>query len=163
MRSIVFRQGPYLPPEMYPPPYWRYQVTDPHYPGEADKNKLLATLFSMLFAVMPLAVLSADDLEEVRKSAAQGDSQSQFSMGQRYEAGKGGVERDLGKAAEWFRKAALQGYAKAQTNLGNFYRAGKGGIDKDYGEAMRWYRKAAGQDDTCLLYTSDAADELRSV
>jgi TPR repeat protein len=69
--------------------------------------------------------------KDVRKAAEQGDATSQFSLGQRYEAGKGGVERDLDEAVEWYRRAAQQDYAKAQTNLGNLYRAGKGRLDKD--------------------------------
>ena len=94
----------------------------------------MRTLILAALAAVPIAlggVSAAVAVAEEPKSAEQGDSKSQFSMGQRYEAGKGGVERDLDKAVGWYRKAAEQGHAKAQTNLGNFYRAGKGGGEKE--------------------------------
>ena len=99
-------------------------------------NLLPAIVFLFLFAAAPLAVLSAETLEDVRKSAEQGDSKSQFSMGQRYEAGKGGVERDLDKAVGWYRKAAEQGHALAQHGLGFMYLEGEC-VAKDGAEAVR--------------------------
>ena len=88
-------------------------------------RKLLATLLFILFTTAIIPTLQAASIEEARKSAEQGDKASQFSLGQRYEAGKD-VDRDFDKAADWYRKAAQQGHKKAQTNLGNLYRSGKG-------------------------------------
>ena len=113
--------------------------------GESAMKKLLARV--LLFLIIAAAPsLYADSIEEIRKSAEQGDMASQFRLAQRYEAGKD-VDRDINKAADWYRKAARQGHQKAQTNLGNLYRMGKG-VDKDYDEAMQWYRKAADQGDS---------------
>ena len=55
-----------------------------------------------------------------------------------------GVEKDFGKAAEWFTKAAEQGNANAQNNLGMMYKKGLG-VGKDFGKAVEWYTTAAEQ------------------
>uniref|UniRef100_UPI0040262DE2 tetratricopeptide repeat protein n=1 Tax=Alloprevotella sp. TaxID=1872471 RepID=UPI0040262DE2 len=58
-----------------------------------------------------------------------------------------GVDKDYGKAAEWYRKSAEQGNSEGQWKLGGCYEFGQG-IDKDYGKAVEWYRKAAEQGNT---------------
>ena len=65
-------------------------------------KKLLATFLFVLLAATAVPALCADSIEEVRKSAGQGDKASQFSLGQRYEAGKGGVKQDLDAAVDWY-------------------------------------------------------------
>jgi len=50
-----------------------------------------------------------------RRAAEQGDTDSQFNLGQFYISGKG-VPKDSAEAAKWFRKAAEQGLAVAQYN-----------------------------------------------
>jgi len=54
------------------------------------------------------------------------------------------LNKDYGKAVEWYRKAAEQGHALGQTNLGLMYGNGHG-VAQDYGKAVEWYRKAAEQ------------------
>jgi len=121
-------------------------------------RKLLATLLLILFATAP--TLHADSIEEVRKSAEQGDKAGQFRLGQRYEAGKG-VKRDLDKAADWYRKAAEKGFIDAQTNIGIMYYDGQG-VPRDHSEAAKWFQLAARQGDTeSLEYLGRIADERR--
>jgi len=51
-------------------------------------RKLLATFLFVLLASTAVPALCADSIEEIKQSAEQGDKASQFSLGQRYEAGK---------------------------------------------------------------------------
>ncbi|KAK3846814.1 MAG: hypothetical protein J3R72DRAFT_471130, partial [Linnemannia gamsii] len=74
-----------------------------------------------------------------RKAADQGDSTSQYKIGDLYFAAK-----DYAEAMTWYRKAAEQGHAAAQNNIGHLYQHGLG-VSQDYAEAMTWYRKAAEQ------------------
>ena len=105
--------------------------------GGSGMSKLRVVLLLVLMAAGPLPALCADSIEEIRQAAEQGDRNSQFSLGQRYEAGKGGVERDLEKALLWYRKASGQGHAKAQFELGIAYRDGKG-VQKDQVLGLMW-------------------------
>ena len=82
-------------------------------------------------------------LEDLIRSAEQGDADVQFSLGVGYVKGRG-VPQDYGAARKWFQLAAEQGHAAAQFNLGLMYASGLG-VPRDYGEAVRWYRKAAKQ------------------
>jgi len=77
------------------------------------------------------------------EAASDGDPQSQFEMGQKYDIGDG-VPEDLTGAVEWNRKAAEQGDADAHCEVGEAYRDGVG-VPEDYTEAVKWYRKAAEQ------------------
>lgn len=76
-----------------------------------------------------------------RKSAAQGDSYGEWSLGCCYTDGKG-VQQDDAKAMTSFRKAAKQGLAWAQNELGFCYLVGRG-VRKNIFQALRWYRRAA--------------------
>ena len=89
-------------------------------------------------------------------------------------------EPDQAKRMEYLKKSAQMGYTPAQAELGDCYAQGRG-VEKDYVKASEWYRRAAEppeppkqvetpqrlferyqqeSDQACLLYTSDAADEL---
>ena len=63
----------------------------------------------------------ATALKEWTPLAEQGDTDAQFSLGNRYRQGKG-VPQDYKTAVKWYRLAAEQGYADAQGNLGVMYR-----------------------------------------
>jgi TPR repeat protein len=60
---------------------------------------------------------AAQDLNEVRKMAEQGDAEAQFTLGQMYDSGDG-VAQNYKQAAAWYRKAAEQGNDSAQNFLG---------------------------------------------
>jgi hypothetical protein len=97
-----------------------------------------------------------------QKAAEQGDSESQYMLGQLYEDGgmgklvqdSGGVERlappegdnaipkDYSLALLWYRKAAEQGNTDAQSHLGRLYEDGTG-VPQDYSEAYFWANLAA--------------------
>jgi TPR repeat protein len=64
-----------------------------------------------------------------------------LELGGLYENGYG-VDRDYGKAREWYQKAADKGNAYAMYNLGGLYENGNG-VAQDYGKAREWYQKAA--------------------
>ena len=82
-------------------------------------------------------------VKEVRDLAAQGNAESQFSLGVMYAKGTG-VRRNDVEAVKWFRKSAEQGYASAQRSMGIMYGTGKG-VSQNFAEAAKWYHKAAEQ------------------
>ena len=82
---------------------------------------------------------------ELEASAAKGDADAQYDLGERYSKGNG-VPLDQEKAVAWYRRAADQGLAKAQAGLGRCYAKGEG-VAKDYSQAVAWFRKAAEQGD----------------
>lgn len=81
------------------------------------------------------------NLDADRKAAEAGDASAQFTMGSRYEDGRG-VDRDMKEAIDWYRKAAANGNVEALAYLGVIYDRGRG-VKQDDAEAATWYRKAA--------------------
>jgi TPR repeat protein len=77
------------------------------------------------------------------KAADHGRADAQFILGVCFAFGQG-VEKDCGKAAEWFQKAADHGRADAQFILGACFKNGQG-VDEDHFKAVEWYQKAADQ------------------
>ena len=84
-----------------------------------------------------------NDIEALKRAAAQGHAESQYKLGYCYEIGEG-VEESCEEAVKWYRKAAEQGYDTAQNDLGYCYYNGQG-VEQSYTEAVKWYRKAAEQ------------------
>jgi TPR repeat protein len=84
-----------------------------------------------------------NDFYSARESAAAGDAQAQFALGNRYFSGVG-VPQDYGQALLWFTKSANQGFAQAQNQLGYIYQH-KFGVPRDYKRAVAYYRSAAKQ------------------
>ena len=82
-------------------------------------------------------------LEVLRGSAAEGDANAQFALGNLLERGDG-VPPHPEEAAQWYEKAAQQGHAESQYTLGIIYLQGQA-VEKDYAAAARWFRKAAQQ------------------
>lgn len=83
------------------------------------------------------------NIEELRQKAEKGDSVAQTMLGVEYMKGDQ-VEKDLGKAIEWWKKAAEKGYAEAEYKLGVCYHFGFC-IKKSHKLARYWYEKAANQ------------------
>ena len=83
--------------------------------------KIVLLLLSILVCAPAFA---ADDTKDVQtrifsyflNRANEGDMGAQFIIGSRYEHGTG-VERDLGKAYQWYAKAAVQGHPLAQQKM----------------------------------------------
>ena len=102
---------------------------------------LLSLTFLFLFSGS--SVVFADDWQDLRLAAEQGDDLAQYNMGVMYAKGEG-VPQDYKEAAKWYRLSAEQGFAQAQSNLGSMYAAGEG-VPQDYKEAVRWTQLAAEQ------------------
>ena len=84
-----------------------------------------------------------NDFNSVRESAAAGDAQAQFALGNYYFSGVG-VPQDYSQALLWFTKSANQDFAPAQNQLGYMYQH-KFGVPRDYKRAVAYYRSAAKQ------------------
>jgi TPR repeat protein len=67
------------------------------------------------------------------------DAESQFSLGQNFEAGVGA---DEAQAVHWYAKAAEGGHRVAQFNLALMYVQGKG-LPRNEAAAVMWLRRAA--------------------
>jgi uncharacterized protein len=72
-----------------------------------------------------------------RKSAEQGLSQAQTSLGRMYSTGRG-ILRDYKEAVKWWRKSAEQGDSSAQYYLGKMYKEGRG-VTQDYVMAHMYF------------------------
>ena len=68
------------------------------------------------------------------------------TLGEIYLFGKGDVEKDVEKAAEWLEQAASCGRKNAMVNLGYSYYTGEG-VDQDLEKAKYWLERAAKQGD----------------
>jgi len=87
---------------------------------------------------MPLQTFSIASLLE---TAQQGNAESQYQLGMRYQYGDG-VVMDINKANQWLAKAAASGDARSQHALSMFYQQyanNKEGAKK----ALLWEKKAA--------------------
>ena len=91
------------------------------------KTKIFRVLgFVALAATMAFtaaAQTTAEQIEEWRKAAEQGNAWAQYDLGFAYENGEG-VAEDKREAVRWYRKGAEQGHAIAQNNLGYAYSFG---------------------------------------
>ena len=104
----------------------------------------------------------AQDLEQLRKAAEQGDTGAQYNLGYIYDKGEGVPENDR-EAVKWFRKAAEQGHAEAQYSLGLMYANGHG-VGKDYVKAYAWANLAAVQGgDRSVMVKEWFEEEAKSV
>ena len=106
------------------------------------KLPVLLVAFAVLAGFQPRTT-KAQDIDQLRKTAEQGDSCAQSILGLMYDKGEG-VPEDDRKAVKWFRLAAEQGHAEAQFNLGLMYDKGEGVPESDL-EAGKWFRLAAEQ------------------
>ncbi len=77
---------------------------------------------------------------EWKRLADGGDAHSQQKLGMMYYLGLG-VNRDFGKAMDWYRKAALAGNAQAQWNMGSMYASGLG-VSENVILAYGWFHYA---------------------
>jgi len=102
-------------------------------------QKIHSTTSPQTFQVQPLPVES-EELTKLKRSAEQGNAESQYELGLMYDLGKD-VDQDYHKAFEWYEKSAQQGLASSQSKLGSMYRYGKG-VEVNHAKATEWYWKA---------------------
>ena len=69
---------------------------------------------------LTLTVTDAEEVDQLRVRAENGDASAQYRLGVRYAAGRG-VTRDGGMAVKWLERAAEQGYGPALYYLGILY------------------------------------------
>jgi localization factor PodJL len=89
--------------------------------------------------------IEAGDLTGVaslRRAANLGYGPAQFYLGRLYEAGGGGMKKDLSEARRWTERAAQSGEPTAMYNLASYLYAGEGG-PKDPTAAADWFHRAA--------------------
>ena len=91
------------------------------------------------------ALIKVSEFDEARtvltKAARDGQPGAQATLGAIYYFAIG-VERDYGRALDWFEKAAKQGNAVAETNLGVMHTFGHG-VRSNPDRAVRWFTSAA--------------------
>lgn len=80
------------------------------------------------------------------RAARNGNRIAMHDLALYYAEGRGGVEADLPKAANWFEKAAERGVVDSQFNLAVLFESGQG-LPKNIADAYVWYSIAAGQGD----------------
>jgi localization factor PodJL len=81
-------------------------------------------------------------LDALRKAANLGLPRAQFYLAKMYEAGEGGVKKDMPEARRWTERAATAGEPRAMHNLALYYYKGDGG-ERNSTKAASWFRRAA--------------------
>ncbi|MGI9251474.1 MAG: tetratricopeptide repeat protein [Pseudohongiellaceae bacterium] len=94
--------------------------------------------------VLFASVITSQTLDDLLRSAEQGDVYAQLLLGVIYDDGEEGVPENNAEAVRWYKLAAEQGSVEAQIILGLMYDDGDGVPENDV-EAMHWYRMAAEQ------------------
>ncbi len=80
------------------------------------------------------------------RAARNGNRIAMHDLALYYAEGRGGVQADMPKAANWFEKAAERGVVDSQFNLGVLFESGQG-LPKNMSDAFVWYSIAAAQGD----------------
>ncbi len=103
---------------------------------------IIATgFFPQVYAAIDDDYIWEEKFKRVFLKAEQGDTKSQYAMGEMFEKGKG-TSKDIKKAFEWYSKAAKQNDKKAAYKVGRAYLDGKG-VSKNYKKAYDWFKKSA--------------------
>lgn len=90
---------------------------------------------------------NAETARQLTDRAARGGNRiAMHDLALYYAEGRGGVDIDMNKAAEWFEKAAQRGVVDSQFNLGVLYESGQG-VERRVETAFYWYGVAANQGD----------------
>jgi TPR repeat protein len=120
--------------------------------------QILRLSFVSLLLIMAISVNQSangktPDVNDILKSAEQGDPNAQFKVGNMYYHGQG-ISKNYEQAIKWYWKASEKGDIKwyqnaaengnveAQYILGHMYYRGQG-VPRDYNEAAKWYQRAA--------------------
>lgn len=81
-------------------------------------------------------------LEDLKARVEAGDGDAAFVLGDMYDQGSHGVERDLSEAVEWYYRAEKLGHADAMNNLGSMHQHGDGPFGVDFVKARQYYEKS---------------------
>ncbi len=84
--------------------------------------------------------LNSDDphpMDEMIDLAKQGDARAQFILGDMYEKGKGGLEKDMKESRHWFEESAVHGYSHSFIRLAALAKHEDNPV-----EAWQWYTLA---------------------
>mmetsp|Transcript_45045 Transcript_45045/g.111623 ORF Transcript_45045/g.111623 Transcript_45045/m.111623 type:complete len:174 (+) Transcript_45045:466-987(+) len=95
---------------------------------QADEHCRAAEAVEQTLAAAPrndAATAQAETLQRWKVAAKQGQAEAQFSLGNCYQTGEGGVMQNLQESAWLWRLAANQNHALAQRNLGIAYAHGQ--------------------------------------
>lgn len=110
------------------------------------KNIILTILIVNLLigsmVTLSTAEMFNEDIEKVKTLADKGYPDAQVELGSRYEAGRGGVERDYSKSLKWYLKASEKGDPRGQLAVGRSFLDGYG-VEKSDKEAFKWIQKAS--------------------
>jgi len=87
----------------------------------------------------------------IKKSAKQGNADSQSNLGLYYTRGWFGIKQNFDQANFWLKKAARSNNASALQQLGQNYFHGYG-LKKDHKKAFFYFGQAAAQKNICGLY-----------
>ncbi len=88
---------------------------------------------------------------ERERLAEEGNPADQYTLGNCYELGLSGFEKNPQKAVFWFEKSVTQGYRLAYNALATYYASGEGGVQKDLSRALELYRDAIKAGDESAL------------
>ncbi|MBK6388650.1 tetratricopeptide repeat protein [Candidatus Aalborgicola defluviihabitans] len=91
---------------------------------------------------------TAEDIDQLRSNAEQGNSDAMVTLGYCYANGAG-VPPNLAESVWWYRSAARQGSIAAMICLSACCRDGIG-TRKDTRESMRWVRRALKKNEAAL-------------
>jgi len=100
---------------------------------------IATSLLSQAFAIDDY--IWEEKFNKALPKAEQGDTKSQYAVGEMFEKGKGTV-KDTRKAFKWYNEAAKQNDKKAAYKVGRAYLDGKG-VSKNYKKAHDWFKKSA--------------------
>jgi tetratricopeptide (TPR) repeat protein len=89
---------------------------------------------------LPAQTTETGSLQDLTKSAGNGDAGAQWKLGAEYESGTD-VKMDYAQALDWYQKAAAQNFGPAMASVGDLYAEGKG-VEKNPEKAAQWYEKA---------------------
>jgi len=104
-------------------------------------NTFQKILFILLFSIFPsVNGASCLNVEDCRVKAKQGDSHSQYKLGQMYFDGNG-VPQDYTESILWFSKSAGQGYGHSYEKLGWIYSDGRV-VPLDVDKSIRMFNLA---------------------
>jgi hypothetical protein len=89
-----------------------------------------------MFALVFESSSQAQTVDDLRKSASDGNPIAESQLSERFESGDG-VEKDAKKAFCWVHRSAEHGFPKAWLNIGIIYSMGRG-VQKDDIESYKW-------------------------
>ncbi|MCY4232590.1 MAG: tetratricopeptide repeat protein [Bacteroidetes bacterium] len=125
--------------------------------------KIAPTIIALLLLALG-ATAQAQNIEQLKEKAEQGDPEAQNLLGNAYYDGIG-VPENYAQAVYWYRKASMQGHAQAQWNIGHSYFLGEG-VPEDLGWAYSWFilaKATGGLDEEHTELTDKVLDVLKDL